>query len=166
VSFIWHATINLFGWTKWQINLSRVTNTVELLHTTYIHTYILVHKQMYWIWMNLQRFQASNGKSYIRNIFTLPYKEICWQKLYRIAGKFGREKVWWIWRITKLKSSKFLLTIIIFWLNLFIHQTFFHQMLKTSKFAKLSPSQTFPLYGICLVLVLYMCTLEQLKRTT
>jgi len=38
----------------------------------------------------------------------------------------------------KLKPSKFLLTIITFWLNLFIRLTFFHQMLEMSKFAKLS----------------------------
>jgi len=37
---------------------------------------------MYQIWMNLWRFQASNGKFKIWNIFTWPYKEICWQKLY------------------------------------------------------------------------------------
>ena len=31
--------------------------------------------------------------------------------------------------------------------DLLIRQTFFRQMLETSQFAKLSPCQTFPLYG-------------------
>ena len=31
--------------------------------------------------------------------------------------------------------------------DLLIRQTFFHQMLKKSQLAKLSPRQTFPLYG-------------------
>jgi len=35
---------------------------------------------MYWIWANLQRFQALNDKCKICNIFSLPYKEIHWQK--------------------------------------------------------------------------------------
>jgi len=48
---------------------------------------------------------------------------------------------------TKLKPSKFLLTIITFWLNLFIRQTFFRQLLETSEFAKLYPRQAFPLYS-------------------
>jgi len=41
-------------------------------------------------------------------------------------------------RFAKLKPSKFLLTITTYWLSQIICQTFFHQMLKTSKFAKLS----------------------------
>ena len=32
--------------------------------------------------------------------------------------------------------------------DLFIRQTFFHQTFEKSKFAKHSPRQTFPLYGI------------------
>ena len=30
--------------------------------------------------MNLQRFQASNSKYNIQNVFTLLYKETCWKK--------------------------------------------------------------------------------------
>jgi len=48
---------------------------------------------------------------------------------YRIAGKFDWKKVLANLEIhkqfAKLKPSKFLLTIINFWLNLFIRQTFF-----------------------------------------
>ena len=51
-------------------------------------------------------------------------------------------------RFAKLKPSKLVVTIITLWLNLFIRQTFPHQTLKKSKFAKVSPRQTFPLYGI------------------
>ena len=83
-------------------------------------------------------------------------------------------KVWWgeslanhSWSI-KLKPSKFLLTIITFWLNLFIRQTFFRQMLKKSKFAKLLPCQTFPLYSMHLIIkyvLLYYSTFSNSSIT-
>ena len=47
-----------------------------------MHAFTLVHKQMLWIRMNLRMFQPSNGKCNIRMFFILPYKEICWLKLY------------------------------------------------------------------------------------
>ena len=65
-------------------------------------------------------------------------------------------KVWWgeslvnlatCQRFTKLKPSKLVVIIITLWLNPFICQTFPHQTLKKSKFAKVSRRQTFPLYG-------------------
>ena len=43
---------------------------------------------------------------------------------YRIAGMFGRGKVWWIWWIAKLKSSKLVVTIDDFLADLIIRQTF------------------------------------------
>ena len=50
---------------------------------------------------------------------------------------------------TKLKPSKLVLTINNLLADLLIRQTFFHQMLKKSQFAKfpLPPHQTFLLYG-------------------
>ena len=48
-------------------------------------------------------------------------------------------------QFAKLKPSKIVVIIITLWLYLFIHQTS-HQTLKKSKFAKVSPHQTFPLY--------------------
>jgi len=72
-------------------------------------------------------------------------------------------KVWWGENLgnlanhpwfAKLKPSKFLLTILTFWLNLFICQTFFCQMIKMNKFAKLSPCQTFLLYGTLLLRII------------
>ena len=51
-------------------------------------------------------------------------------------------------RFAKLKPSKLVLTINNLLADLLICQTFFHQMYKTSQFVKLSPHQTFPLYGI------------------
>ena len=47
----------------------------------------------------------------------------------------------------KLKPSKLVLTINNLLADLLICQIFFHQMLENSQFAKLSPHQTFPLYG-------------------
>ena len=35
---------------------------------------------MFWIQINLQKLQTFNYKRDIQNTFTLPYKEICWQK--------------------------------------------------------------------------------------
>ena len=74
---------------------------------------------------------------------------------YRIAGKFGggeslvnlANRLWF----TKLKPSNLVLTIDNLLADLLIHQTFFHQMLKKSQFAKRSPHQTFLLYGIYLL---------------
>ena len=53
-------------------------------------------------------------------------------------------------RFTKLKPSKVVATINNPLADLSIHQTFFCQTLEKSKFAKHSPRQTFPLYGIIL----------------
>ena len=53
-------------------------------------------------------------------------------------------------RFAKLKPSKLVVTIDSLLADLFIHQTFLHQMLENSKFAKHSPRQTFPLYGMIL----------------
>jgi len=69
---------------------------------------------------------------------------------YCILGKFGGEKVGQIWRIICDLPTK-TIQISTYNYNLgvgSIHlSNFFCQMLKTSKFAKLSPCQTFPLYG-------------------
>jgi len=81
--------------------------------------------------------------------------------LYRIAGKFGKSQA-----IHQTKPSKFLLTIITFWLNLFICPTFFHQMLKTRKFTKLSCYTVYDLMTLILIdrlkvqLVIYDASLE------
>ena len=48
----------------------------------------------------------------------------------------------------KLKPSKLVLIINNLLADLLIRQTFFCQILENSQFAKLSPRQTFPLYGI------------------
>ena len=63
--------------------------------------------------------------------------------MYRILGKFGElsNRL----RFTKLKPSKLVNNNPL--ADLFIRQTFSHQMLEKSKFAKRSPGQTFPLYG-------------------
>ena len=50
-------------------------------------------------------------------------------------------------RFAKLKPSKLVLTINSLLADLLIRQTFFHQMLETSQFAKLPPRQIFPLYS-------------------
>ena len=51
-------------------------------------------------------------------------------------------------RFSKLKPSKVVDAINNPLADLFIRQTFFHHMLEKRKFAKHSPRQTFPLYGI------------------
>ena len=53
-------------------------------------------------------------------------------------------------QFAKLKPSKLVLTINNLLADVLIQQTFFRQMLETSEFTKLSPCQTFPLYGIAL----------------
>ena len=68
-------------------------------------------------------------------------------------------KVWWKESLanlenhpwfTKLKPSKLVHTINNLLADLLICQTFFHQMLKKSKFIKFPPCQTIPLYGTCI----------------
>ena len=66
---------------------------------------------------------------------------------YRIARKFGRGKCGESSVICQTKLSKLVLTINNLPADLLICQTFFHQMLEKSQFAKLFPRQTFPLYG-------------------
>ena len=56
--------------------------------------------------------------------------------IYHIAGKFGEFGESSVIRQTK--TIQFLLVIITLWLNLCIRQTFPHQTLITSEFAKLS----------------------------
>ena len=73
-------------------------------------------------------------------ILLLPYSGKVWR------GKSLANLVNHLW-FTKLKSSNLVLTIDNLLADLLIHQTFFHQMLKKSQFAKLSPHQTFLLYG-------------------
>ena len=71
--------------------------------------------------------------------------------MYRIAGKFGggnlanlANRPWF----AKLKPSNLVLTIEYLLADLLIRHTFFREMLKKSQFAKVSPRQTFTLYGI------------------
>ena len=40
---------------------------------------------MHWIRTNLRRFQASNGKLNIRNIYTLPYKEYVYKNVSNVV---------------------------------------------------------------------------------
>jgi len=65
---------------------------------------------------------------------------------YHIAGKFGKFGESSIIRQTKtIQISTYNYNLC---LNLFIRQTFYCQMLKTSKFVKLYPCQNFLLYGM------------------
>ena len=59
---------------------------------------------------------------------------------YHIAGKFGKSSA--------IHQTKLVVTINNPLADLFIQQTFFHQMLEKSRFAKHSLRQTFLLYGI------------------
>jgi len=97
------------------------------------------------------RFNSSkvNTTINITVICIVPYSRKVWQgkSLVNLANH-----PWF----AKLKRSKFLFTIITtFWLNWFILQTFFRQMLKTSKFTKLLLCQTFPLYSIRYFMEMY-----------
>ena len=65
----------------------------------------------------------------------------CGLLVYHIDGKFGGGK------FAKLKPFKLVLTINNLLADLLICQIFFCQMCKKSQFAKLSPSQIFPLYS-------------------
>ena len=74
------------------------------------------------------------------------------RSLIPYSGKVWWEKSWansanhsWF---AKLKPTKLVLTINYLLADLLICQTFFHQMFEKSQFAKLSPRQTFPLYGM------------------
>jgi len=85
----------------------------------------------YLVWIIISStFRASSGS----NLCSLISSRESDQYVYRIAGKFGESSL--------IRQTYF-------WQNLFIRLTFFHQLLKTNKFAKLLPRQTFPLYGIC-----------------
>ena len=50
-------------------------------------------------------------------------------------------------RFAELKPSKLVVTVDNLLADLFIRQTFFRQMFRKNKFAKVSPCQTFPIYG-------------------
>ena len=74
-------------------------------------------------------------------------------------------KVWWEeslanlanhLRFAKLKPSKLIVAIDNPLADLFIHQTFFCQMLENSRFAKHSALQTFPLYGMQLTDIVHI----------
>jgi len=94
-------------------------------------------------------------------LYRIPYSRKVWQE-ESLVNLANREQ------FAKLKPSKFLLIIITFWLNLFIRQTFFHLMLKTSKFAKLYAHQTFLLYSSdeywlnYLLFILCLCVFQKL----
>ena len=73
---------------------------------------------------------------------------------YHIVRKFGREKFGEFGKssmIHQTEPSKLVLTINNLLADLLICQTFFHQMLETSHFAKLSPHQTCLLYSNILI---------------
>ena len=69
-------------------------------------------------------------------------------KKYHIAGKFDGGKFGKFGKSSVIHQTNLVLTIDNLLADLLIHQTFFHQILEKSQFAKLSPCQTFPLYGI------------------
>ena len=75
--------------------------------------------------------------------YTVPYSGKVWQveSLANLASHLRFAKF-------KLKPSKLVVTSNNPLADLFICQTFFYQMLEKSKFAKHSPYQTFPLYGM------------------
>ena len=85
--------------------------------------------------------------------------------VYRIVEKFGGGKSFayrpWF---TKLKPSKVVLTINNLLVDLLIHQTFFHQRLEKSQFAKLSPWQTSPPYSMqtsnSIVILVYLFSVD------
>ena len=60
-----------------------------------------------------------------------------------MGGKFGE-----LGELSAIRQTKLVLIINNLLADLLIHQTFFCQMLKMSQFAKLSPRQTFLLYGM------------------
>ena len=78
-------------------------------------------------------------QSYLRNQYHIASRKV-WQ-VARKFDKFGESSA-----IRQTKPFK--VTINNPLADLFICQTFFHQTLEMSKFAKHSPRQTFPLYGI------------------
>ena len=73
-------------------------------------------------------------------------------QVYRIVRKFGGGKFDKFGKLSVIHQTK-TIQIIVLTINnllaaLLICQTFFRQRLEQSQFAKLSPHQTFPLYGI------------------
>ena len=68
--------------------------------------------------------------------------------LYCIAGNFAGEKFGEFGKSSVIRQTNLVLTIDNLLADLLIRQTFFRQMLEKSQFAKLSPRQTFPLYGM------------------
>ena len=72
--------------------------------------------------------------------------KVCYKVIYRIAGKFGE-----FGESQTIRQTKLIPTIDNPLADLFIHQTFFRQTLKNSRFAKRSARQTFPLYGIMFI---------------
>ena len=83
---------------------------------------------------------------WVKHQLVIPYSGKVWQG-ESLANLANRQ------RFAKLKPSKLVVIIITLWLDLFIRQTFLCQTLKRSKFDKVSPRQTFPLYGICIIFI-------------
>ena len=112
---------------------------------------ILGHKIHKFIKGYSWKFNCENAGFVTSWKFTIFKYTIC---IYHIAGKFGREKLWWICSFWKLGRKKF---------GEWIDQPIGYQLYldgfswanhgRFVKFAKLSPRQTFLLYGIHLLLM-------------
>ena len=72
-------------------------------------------------------------------------------------GEFGESSV--------IRQTNLVLTIDNLLADLLIRQTFFCQMLEKSQFAKLSPCQTFPLYGNNSMTIKYLTTIRSVTIT-
>jgi len=74
--------------------------------------------------------------------------------IYRIAGKFGKFSKSSMIRHTKtIQTSTYNYNLLA---ESIYSPNFLHQMLKTSRFAKLYPRQTFPLYGTLSLLYMHL----------
>ena len=93
-------------------------------------------------WLLVQTISIHSAWLIISSMKELPYSGKVWQG-ESLADLVNRQ------RFTIPKPSKLVVIIITLWLYLSIRQTFPHQILRKSKFTKVSPCQTFPLYGTC-----------------
>jgi len=101
--------------------------------------FTVTHPSGIWCELCLRAWPQYTGSSKAwMDIYTIPYSRKVW-----LEESLANHE-----RFAKLKSSKYLLTIITFWLNLFIRQTFFAKCSKRVNSPNFTPrQQTFLLYG-------------------
>ena len=131
---------------RYKISMPRVRNIV-LFSTVYIRSWMEAFK---WLLFNLSRkqFKYSSGNNTPR----APINSIQ-LLMYHIVGKFGRKclanllfsSVWWkkVWQMNRSAKGLSMITINLDDFSLANRRRF-------AKFAKVSPCQTFPLYGMFL----------------